>query len=76
MIKPSVLVLDKHVNLCCLPLLQFLWEIQKHLDFHLKKAQHSNNHISTFYYYRAILHLYRNDFNKAVADVDKAIEKC
>lgn len=37
--------------------------------------QLSNNHISTFYYYRAILYLYKNDFNKAVADVDKAIEK-
>lgn len=37
--------------------------------------QLSNNHISTFFYHRAVLHLYRNDFNKAVADVDKAIEK-
>ena len=37
--------------------------------------QLSNNHISTFYYFRAIMHLYRNDFNKAVTDVDKAIEK-
>lgn len=37
--------------------------------------QLSNNHISTFYYFRSILHLYRNDFNKSVADVDKAIEK-
>ena len=37
--------------------------------------QLSNNHISTFFYFRAILHLYRNDFNKAVSDVDKAIEK-
>lgn len=37
--------------------------------------QLSNNHISTFYYYRAVIYLYKDDFNKAVADVDKAIEK-
>ena len=37
--------------------------------------QLSNNHISTFFYYRSLLLLFRNDFNGAVADVDKAIEK-
>lgn len=37
--------------------------------------QLSNNHISTFYYYRSAIYLYKGDFNKAVADVDKAIEK-
>lgn len=37
--------------------------------------QLSNNHISNFYYYRSIIYLYKGDFNKAVADIDKAIEK-
>ena len=37
--------------------------------------QLSNNHISTFYYYRSLLYLFKNDFNRAVSDVDKAIEK-
>jgi len=37
--------------------------------------QLSNNHISNVYYHRAVINLYINDFDKAVADVDKAIEK-
>jgi tetratricopeptide (TPR) repeat protein len=37
--------------------------------------QLSNNHISSFYYFRAILEVYMQDFSKAVSDVDKAIEK-
>ena len=35
--------------------------------------QLSNNHISSFYYYRAVIELFKGDFNKAVSDVDKAI---
>ena len=37
--------------------------------------QLSNNHISSFYFYRSIITLYRQEFNKAVEDIDKAIEK-
>jgi hypothetical protein len=37
--------------------------------------QLSNNHISNVFYHRAVIHLYVNDFDKAVADIDKAIEK-
>jgi tetratricopeptide (TPR) repeat protein len=37
--------------------------------------QLSNNHISSFFYYRSILYLYLDDYNNAITDVDKAIEK-
>lgn len=35
--------------------------------------QLSNNHISSFYYFRSIIELYRQEFSKAVNDIDKAI---
>lgn len=55
---------------------QFLEEAIENVSMGISHLpQLSNNHISTFFYFRAILHLYKNDFNKAVADVDKAIEK-
>jgi tetratricopeptide (TPR) repeat protein len=55
-------------------------EIIDRVRVHLDKAvnflpQLSNNHISNVYYHRAVINLYVNDFDKAVADVDKAIEK-
>ena len=35
--------------------------------------QLSNNHVSYFFYYRSILHLYSGDYAKSLSDIDKAI---
>ncbi len=35
--------------------------------------QLSNNHISNVFFHRAVMNLYVNDFDRAVADIDKAI---
>jgi hypothetical protein len=48
--------------------------IRRNLDIAVSfLPQLSNNHISSVYYYRAVINLYRNDIEKAVADIDKAI---
>ena len=52
-------------------------EITESIDLISKAISHlpqlSNNHVSYFFYYRSILHLYSGDYAKSLSDIDKAI---